>query len=220
VSLAKRVAGLAVIAGLASAVYLYVGDRHAAPTGRSASAVSDTTRDCPECRRMADRIEALQRNVAALNAQLSAQAARPPPRPLADTSKDSKPPTDMDDVQAVRAADAERRRAYMAGVAESFARERVDGVWANRASVRVNAALSGDEMLRGFAHNVECRSQTCRIEIADDGTGILSRRLPFVALGLADVLPSVSTEPADPASGHGGMVLYMSNQPPPVAAAK
>jgi hypothetical protein len=75
-------------------------------------------------------------------------------------------------------------------------------------------------MLRGFAHNVECRSQTCRIEIADDGTGILSRRLPFVALGLADVLPSVSTEPADPASGHGGMVLYMSNQPPPVAAVK
>jgi hypothetical protein len=216
-SVARRVTGLAVVALVASSVFFYVSEhRGVAPSGPSTPAVSGATRDCPECRRMEGQLDALQHAVAALNAQL----ARPAPRPVTDPAKDSKAAPDMDDVQAVRAADAERRRTYMAGVAESFAGERVDGVWAGRTSVRVNAALSGDEVLKGFAHDVQCRTQTCRVEIADDGTGALSRRLPFVALSLADVLPSLASEPADPASGRSGMVLYMSNQPPPVAGTK
>lgn len=216
----KPAAATAAIAVMAAAIFVYVS-AHRAPgvPMSSTSAVTGATRDCPECRRMADQIDALQANVAAVSAQLAVRAGRPVPRP-GDASKDSKSPSEVDDVQAVRAADAERRRAYMAGVAESFAGERVDGAWAGRASVRVNAALNGDEVLKGSAHSVECRSQTCRVEISDDGTASLSRRLPFVALRLADVLPSVATEPADPASGRGGMVLYMSNQPPPGAGTK
>ena len=214
----KPAAATAVIAAVAAAIFVHVSAHRAPgiPTS-STSAVAGATRDCPECRRMADQIDALQANVAAISAQLAVRGGRPASLLNGDASKS---PSDPDDVQAVRAADAERRRAYMASVAESFAGERVDGVWAGRASVRVNAALNGDEVLKGFAHSVECRSQTCRVEISDDGTGSLSRRLPFVALSLADVLPSVATEPADPANGRGGMVLYMSNQPPPVAGTK
>ncbi len=215
----KPAAATAVIAAVAAAIFVHVSAHRAPgiPTS-STSAVAGATRDCPECRRMADQIDALQANVAAISAQLAVRGGRPASLLNGGASKDSRSPSDPDEVQAVRAADAERRRTYMAGVAEAFARERVDGAWAGRTSVRVNAALNGDDVLRGFAHSVECRSQSCRVEIADDGAGTLSRRFPFVALSLADVLRALATEPVDPSSGHGGMVIYMSNQSAPVAA--
>ena len=199
---------------------MYAGARlGSVPVPPSTSAATAPTRDCLECPRMADRISALEQNVAGIRALLlAARASQAVSRPQGDDSKGSRSPNEADDIQAVRAADAERRRTYMAGVAEAFARERVDGAWAGRTSVRVNAALNGDDVLRGFAHSVECRSQSCRVEIADDGAGTLSRRFPFVALSLADVLRALATEPVDPSSGHGGMVIYMSNQSAPVAA--
>jgi hypothetical protein len=50
------------------------------------------------------------------------------------------------------------------------------------------------------------------VQIDDDASGRLSGRMPFLALGLADVLPQVSAEHIEQANGHGAMVLYMSSQ--------
>lgn len=36
---------------------------------------------------------------------------------------------------------------------------------------------------------MECRQQTCRVRIEDDGSGKLNQRLPFIAATLVDVLP-------------------------------
>jgi hypothetical protein len=109
-----------------------------------------------------------------------------------------------------RAAYAERRREYINGLAQSFAGETVDAVWANRAAARVNAALEDDEALRDVSHTVECRQHTCRMEVGDADK--LNERVPGIALSLADVLPSISADRVDRGSGHDAMVLYLSNR--------
>jgi len=115
-------------------------------------------------------------------------------------------------VEEQRARDPERPRAYMAGVEQAFANERFDAAWASGASSRVASTFDGDEILKGIARTVECRSQTCRVQIEDDGSGRLARRMPFVAIGLADVLPTISAEHIDNGNGRGAMGLYMSSQ--------
>jgi hypothetical protein len=114
----------------------------------------------------------------------------------------------------LRAADAERRRVYMMGIAQAFANEEIDGPWASSAALRINFALDGDEGLKGIAHKVECRHQTCRVEISDDGSQKLSNRLQLVSHGLADLFRSVRVERVDRADGGSAVVLYMSAQRP------
>ena len=101
----------------------------------------------------------------------------------------------------------------MAGIGRTFAGQWVDPIWANHASSRLDAAFGNDEVLHNASRNVECREQICRVEIADDGTDRLSRRIPVIAMGLSDVLPNISAEHVDTGSGHGTMVLYLSSQP-------
>jgi len=112
----------------------------------------------------------------------------------------------------VRAADAEQRRVYMEAVAQAFSNEKVDASWSSHVSSRVNGALDADESLQGVARAVECRDRTCRVEIADDGSGSLNSRLPMIALAVADVLPNVAAERVDRGNGRSAMVLYMSMQ--------
>ncbi len=75
----------------------------------------------------------------------------------------------MDRVEAQRAADAQRRHEYMASIEQAFANEKVEPMWASRASARVGSTFEGDEMLRNIAHTVECRQKTCRVQLDDDG---------------------------------------------------
>jgi hypothetical protein len=113
-------------------------------------------------------------------------------------------------VQARRATDREQQQIYMAGVGQAFANERVDPAWSARTSALVGAAFEGDQVLRNVAHTVECRQETCRVQIEDDGS--LNARLPRLALGVADVLPSIAAERVDQGNGRNAMVLYMSSQ--------
>ena len=83
---------------------------------------------------------------------------------------------------------------------------------ATTAATRVNAALEDDEALRDVSHSVECRQQTCRIEVGDADK--LNERMPSIALSLADVLPNISADRVERGAGHDAMVLYLSNRHP------
>jgi hypothetical protein len=161
--------------------------------------------------RLAARVDELQQSLTALKAQLVAQQNSHPVQRAAAAAGDAKPP-DIPNVEAQRAADAERLREYMTGVHQAFANEKVDPAWSSRVSSRVSSTFEGDEMLRNIAHTVECRQQTCRVQIEDDGSGRLSSRMPFLTRGLADVLPQVSAERIEQPNGRGAMVLFMSSQ--------
>jgi len=121
-------------------------------------------------------------------------------------------PANPEEMQEQRAADLESHRVYMSEVAQRFAAETIDQRWAAQASQRVNTALYDHEALRTAARDIECRTQTCRVTIDDDGSGMLSRRLPSLALSLVDVLPTISAERVDQGNGRSAMFLYMSAQ--------
>jgi hypothetical protein len=221
----KRLAVPAILAALVASILFFVSARRVpapvAPALPGAPALpAAAARDCPECRRLAEQIDALRGGLTEVQAQLASQSGQSAPRPPGAAAPESKSPIDEQDVQAVRAADAERRREYMTGIEEGFAGERVDGKWAGPASVRINAALSSDENLRGVAHHVECRQQTCRVELADDGTGAVSRRVPLIALNLVDMLPSVAAERVDQGDGRSAMVVYLSSRQPAATGGK
>jgi hypothetical protein len=204
-----KTVGIAVIAiAVAIAVYASTAADRASPVAAAAPAIAPRAAGDKNAD-LAARVDQLQQSVAALAAQLAAQQKGRPPTPVTSASGEAKTP-EPESVEAQRAADAQRLREYMVGVEQAFANEKVDPAWASRASARVGHTFEGDEVLRTIAHTVECRAQTCRVQIEDDGVGTLNARMPYLALGLADVLPQVSAEHIDQANGRGAMVLYMS----------
>jgi hypothetical protein len=207
----KTVRVVAVLAVVIAAGLYFHAQRSAgvspSPVPALQAAPADTS---AQAARLAQEIDGLQRRLMALKAEMNAQQrnlSAQKPMPVSDGN-----PLNAETVQAQRAADAERHREYMAGVAQAFSNERVDPMFAARVSPRVGAAFDSDEGLQGVSRNVECRAQTCRVQIDDDGSGNVSRRMPFVALSLADVLPAISAAHVDQTDGRGTMVLYMSSQ--------
>jgi len=51
----------------------------------------------------------------------------------------------------------------------TFRREPADSRWASEAAVAVQEALASDEIVQNLLLDIECRSYTCRVEMADDG---------------------------------------------------
>jgi hypothetical protein len=208
----KVVAGVVALAALAGALVTYFEVRAPAATAVSPPAAvrAVTPDDHSDSARLSQQMDDLRRRLAAIQEQLTAQQRQlgaPKSTPTAVPG-----PPDLQAVEAQRAADLERHQTYMAGVGQAFANERVDPAWASRTSALLAAAFEGDPMLRGVAHTVECRQQTCRVQIEDDGS--VNARLPRLAIGVADVLPTLSAERIDQGNGRNAMVLYMSSQRP------
>jgi hypothetical protein len=109
-------------------------------------------------------------------------------------------------------AEAERKRKeYVAGIDAGFRKEARDPQWAAATTSTVQSALAADDGLRASVRGVECRSQTCRIEIADDGSGKLGKALPMFVHTVGQALPTTTGDRVPDASGGGStMVLYMS----------
>jgi len=202
--------------GIAVFVFLVTnyGRRDASPRPERVQVVSHN--DDKEVAQLVQQVQELQGRLNSLKSQmtqLDAGAAHAVP------TRDVKPAEPLS-VEEQRAQDRERLKTYMAVVEQSFANEKVDAAWATRTASKVATTFDGDDVLKGVAHTVECRSQTCRVQIEDDGSNQLARRMPFIAIGLADVLPTISAQHIDTATGRGATVLYMSSQPstPPTAA--
>jgi hypothetical protein len=97
----------------------------------------------------------------------------------------------------------------MAGVDAAFRAESTDP-WSSTASSIVRTALAVDGDLRPLARNVECRSRTCRVEIADDSPGKLGVLLPMFAQRVGEQLPSVLVDRIASPTGAATIVLYLS----------
>src|SRR5262249_43632991 len=79
----------------------------------------------------------------------------------------------------VRAEQERRRRDFVAGLEAKFRDELRDPQWSAATAAAVRTALASDDDLRPLARGVECRSQTCRVEIAEDGSGKLGKLIPM-----------------------------------------
>jgi hypothetical protein len=190
---------------------LDLGSRHSKTVpARELVAENSGGVDRSELAQLAQQIRELQRELQAVRSQ-SAQQGRPASEP-APSGDAPQSPSQASDLETARAVAAEQFQGHLDRVAQAFADEKVDRTWANYASSRVSAALNGHVALRSVAHDLQCRSQTCRVEVEDDGTGTVSNHISALVLELADVLPTVVAQQIDRGDGRYAMVLYMSSQ--------
>jgi len=161
-------------------------------------------------------VSALRRDLASLRSQVS--TLRGDVSTAKDQAQNDKAgtPKDTRTGEQIRTDDDQRHREYMAGIAAAFRQEAVDPAWATRASASVRNAITNDEVIRGLAREVECRSRSCRVVIEENGSNFfqLNKDLPAFATSLGDALPSVSAEHVQDGNGSGSVVVYMSSVRP------
>jgi hypothetical protein len=163
-----------------------------------------------------EEIAALREEMALLRAEVSAlqrwrrvqqrAATVVAPGKADDPAKD--PRTDP----AAHAAAERERQKQMEVVETNFRQEAADPRWSFEAEGAVQAALASDEVVQNTLLGLECRSQTCRLELADDDMGELAKVMPLFLHQLGQTLPSATANYVD--DGHGGkiMILYMSRE--------
>jgi hypothetical protein len=100
----------------------------------------------------------------------------------------------------------------IASIDASFRREVIDPTWSANTSSRIQSVLSSDAMGRMQADSIDCRSDSCRIELHDDGSGRLNNNMAIMAQQLAGTLPSITANSVVRLDGGVSMVLYLSRQ--------
>jgi hypothetical protein len=140
----------------------------------------------------------------------SASAAGRPDEPAPDSRPDPE----------ARAAAERERHVQMEAIEVAFRHEPADQGWAFEAQGAVQAALASDGPLQNTLLGLECRSQTCRVELAEDDTGELQKALPLALQQLASTLPNAIADYVEDGAGRT-MILYLSRDvPAPPTAGK
>jgi hypothetical protein len=151
--------------------------------------------------------------MARLNAQVSAlreQMAENQASPSADAGAVDPEPGPARRDPAERAQQETEWHAHMMEVDSDFQSEAMDPRWASSTASAVQRTVNASDAMRGNMRSVECRSQTCRVELDDDGSGAMSKELPIFVQQFAETLPSVQADRIDDGSGRTTMVLYMA----------
>jgi hypothetical protein len=111
-----------------------------------------------------------------------------------------------------RAESTDTHRDDLAGFEAKFRNEATDPRWSPAMSSAIQAALVSASGLHPLAHGVECRSHSCRIVIAEDGSGSLDGLVAKLARQVDRDLPSVVTGRVEHDGGPATLVLYLSRQ--------
>jgi hypothetical protein len=166
------------------------------PTGHAASAGSPDSLAA-----LRQEVTLLRKEVHELRDQVSrmpgaAQAAAAPPDPR------------VDPVARQQAQQAERQR--IASAESAFQGERRDARWSQdqTAAIRSSLAQAGDG-LSGLVRSIDCRAQTCRVEISAAGPA-LGQDLPMLLNQLGGNLPHMNAGQVDQGDGTEATVLYLS----------
>lgn len=158
------------------------------------------------------RLTAMRADLAQLRQQVAVGRAATPgarPAPAADIAKAEAMRLRGD--PAARAEAELAQRAQAAAKEARFRSEPVDARWAPAATSAVQRALAGDaESAQVTARSVECRSQTCRVEMADDGPGSTGSFVPLFAMRVGEVVGSITAVRVDQGRGASALVLYLS----------
>jgi hypothetical protein len=161
------------------------------------------------------QVAELRRELHELRSQVWAQGRQAAGEsPGAEASRARDPHTDAE----ARAEYERARREAIAGVEAAFRGEAMDPQWSSSASAAVQTALAIDDKLRALTRGIECRSRTCRVEIADDGSGELDKTLPEVAMHLTQDLSSAVYDRSQGADGAPRRIIYLSRPGAPQAA--
>ncbi len=194
-----RVGGAVLVSGCLFLVYRLVADSRVRDPDRRSAIEKPVTAagEASEVDRVKAQVSLLHAQVQGLKSQVAAQP-----------SSAQEPEQTMTEEE--RRAEAERRHLAVVGEVEAaFEREPIDARWSAATSDRVLAAINKVEALRAASPAIECHSQTCRMEIGDDGSGALLKDFPLVVQQFADVLPRGVAKPVKAEDGRQRMVLFL-----------
>lgn len=196
-------------AGLCWTVYRSGGDQVVA-RGTPGSTGASRPGDAATPSQLAE----LRRELGELRRQVWTQGQRGPASepPRGDPAGTRDPRTDPE----ARAEYERARREAIAGVDAAFRGEAEDPRWAGSAASAIQAALAADDRLRLLVRGVECRSRTCRVEIADDGAAGLDKVLPELTLRVGQGLSSAVYDRVEGPEG-ARRIIYLSRPSTPQA---
>ncbi len=168
---------------------------------RMASAPGKSARDdAPRCRvtgpadavaplgasrellQMKDELARLRAEVGGLRAEAARAAPAPTPEPF-------EPPS--------RGEQEAQFLTYMADVDQRFRNEPRDHDWADQAPGYIREAAASKLVPAGLVGDVDCRSRTCKVELAPLDAPVLGKGIDLMIAELAQVLPNART-------GHDG----------------
>jgi hypothetical protein len=201
-----RVSGIVATAVAATGIGYAVHAYRPSPAPAKAHAASESEMGALE--RPAERpndsaeLAELRHQVAKLGAQV--EALRAPAPPAAVKPEEAPDPTDPQAEARVR----EERRAHIADLEAQFVAEPRDAGWSSTTHHAIVEALDANE-LRDAAASMDCRTHTCRVEVADRGpetNGMLLR----AARQVGSTLPTVEWDHVDHGNGRRSKVLYLS----------
>lgn len=174
------------------------------PAHVSLAAAQADTASTAALQALADRVALLERERLAPAAQPANMAGARAPRVQTEAELRAGPPGagERRDVQQL-----ERER--QAELDDLFRRETVNTAWASVTSAVVRQALPAPVDGAALAlHSVECRSQSCRVEVGAAGADALRQALPQLAQRLAERFPSMAV--VSRSDGTGATLYFRS----------
>jgi hypothetical protein len=101
--------------------------------------------------------------------------------------------------------------ARMEEVSTSFQNEPYDPHWAAGMVATVKEAATRHDAINKALQNIDCRSQTCRVELKYDGSRELDEQLPFFVQETGRDLPTMQADQIDVRSpGPKTLVMYLN----------
>lgn len=102
-----------------------------------------------------------------------------------------------------------RRREELDAIETDFRRESVNARWRSESAAAIEEALAGIGEIQGAARTLECRSQTCRVELSGDKSA-LNDFMPEFALRVGALLPGITADQIEHGDGTTTLILYLS----------
>lgn len=217
--------GMPVVALVTTAVYLHSQSPEAAGryTRMPANQLRSPVTPVKSTRPGVDEVAILRKEVASLRTELlqlqrgqgagsdtsagRGRPTQPDPQNVADESGAGPRRKEID-----REEGAREHHARVASIDAAFRREVIDPAWSTSTSSRIQSVLSSDEVGHIQADSIDCRSESCRVELRDGGSVELKKNIPMLAVQLAGVLQNIVGDSMARPDGGVTMVLYLSRE--------
>jgi len=157
------------------------------------------------------RLSFVESQLTAMRARLESLGAAPAPAPAPDAHAavvpEATPVTPAEELAQQKAAWHE----HMIEVEAGYASEARDPRWAREAQTVITQALDGLPALSKGLRSMDCRSETCRVEVVNDHQPEFDKQLPLLPLGLRG-LPSAEFDQVTEPDGKMRTVVYLTRQ--------
>jgi hypothetical protein len=128
------------------------------------------------------------------------------PAPTSSAAAEALPEVETPEVLARQKAEW---RAHMAVVEAEYQLEGRDPAWAREAQAVITRALDGLPALSKGVRSLECRSETCRLEVVNENQPDFDKQLPLLPLGLSG-LPAAQLDRVPEPDGKVRTIVYFS----------